>query len=87
MLAARTLTPSRFVLGTLTCVGGLALSAAVGMALATAIVKSAEAATLQEPAGDTRNAALIGLVGLRCGLFPEAPAYQPHKPDHRRLAA
>ena len=49
MLAARTLTPSRFVLGTLTCVGGLALSAAVGMALATAIVKSAEAATLQEP--------------------------------------
>ena len=45
------------------------------------------ASTLQEPAGDTRNAALIGLIGLRCGLFPEAPAYQPHKSDHRRLAA
>jgi len=37
MLAARTLTPSRFVLGTLTCVGGLALSAAVGIALRSAL--------------------------------------------------
>ena len=39
------------------------------------------AATLHEPAGNTRNAALMGLIGIRCGLFPEAPAYQPHKPD------
>jgi len=45
------------------------------------------AATLKEPAGDTRNAALLGLIGIRCGLFPEAPAYQLHKPDPRRLAA
>ena len=45
------------------------------------------AAALHEPVGNTRNAALMGLIGIRCGLFPEAPAYQPHKPDRRRLAA
>ena len=41
----------------------------------------AMAAALQEPGGDSRNAALMGLIGIRCGLFPDAPAYWPHEPD------
>jgi uncharacterized membrane protein YccC len=45
------------------------------------------AITLQEPAGEARNEALIGLAGIRSGLFPDAPAYQPHEPEHRRMAA
>lgn len=45
------------------------------------------ASTLQEPAGDARNDALIGLAGIRSGLFPAAPAYHPHAPEQRRMAA
>ncbi len=45
------------------------------------------ASTLQEPAGDARNNALMDLIGIRCGLFPEAPTYQPHEPDWGRLVA
>jgi uncharacterized membrane protein YccC len=47
----------------------------------------AMAAALHEPAGNTRNAALMGLIGIRCGLFPEARADQLHVLDQRRLAA
>jgi len=43
--------------------------------------------TLQEPAGEARNEALVGLTGIRFGLFREAPAYQPHEPEQRRMAA
>lgn len=32
--------------------------------------------------GVARSDALIGLVGIRRGLFPEAPAYQPERVDH-----
>jgi uncharacterized membrane protein YccC len=39
------------------------------------------AATLKEPAGDARNAALMRLIGVRCGLFSDAPAFQPREPD------
>jgi uncharacterized membrane protein YccC len=38
---------------------------------------SAIAFTLQDTAGNTRDAALVGLAGARTGLFPDAPAYQP----------
>jgi uncharacterized membrane protein YccC len=43
--------------------------------------------TLQEPAGNARNEALVGLTGIRFGLFREAPGYQPHEPDQERIAA
>jgi uncharacterized membrane protein YccC len=43
--------------------------------------------TLQQPAGEARNEALVGLTGIRFGLFREAPAYQPHEPEQRRMAA
>jgi uncharacterized membrane protein YccC len=46
----------------------------------------AMAAALQEPAGDTRNAAVTGLIGIRSALFPEAPADEP-TPDQPRLVA
>ena len=45
------------------------------------------ASTLQEPAGEARDGALIGLAGIRAGLFPTAPAYEPHAPEPRRMAA
>src|SRR5262249_28059681 len=45
------------------------------------------AVTLQEQAGEARNAALISLAGLRTGLFPTAPAYAPDAPEPRRMAA
>ena len=35
------------------------------------------ASTLREPASEDRNEALIGLAGIRAGLFPEAAPYQP----------
>ena len=37
------------------------------------------ASTLREPASEDRNEALIGLAGIRAGLFPEAAPYQPHR--------
>ena len=43
--------------------------------------------TLQEPAGEARNEALVGLTGIRFGLFRAAPAYQPHEPEQGRIAA
>jgi hypothetical protein len=43
--------------------------------------------TLQEPASETRNQAIIALAGIRSGLFPEAPAYQPLPPEPREIAA
>ncbi|MDB5574881.1 MAG: hypothetical protein JWR80_57 [Bradyrhizobium sp.] len=45
------------------------------------------ASTLREPASAERNAALIGLAGIRAGLFPEAAPYQPHEHEQRRMAA
>jgi uncharacterized membrane protein YccC len=43
--------------------------------------------TLQEPASEARNQALIALAGIRSGLFPEARAYQPLPPHPREIAA
>jgi uncharacterized membrane protein YccC len=48
---------------------------------------TAIALTLREPAGDDRNAALIGLAGIRAGLFPDAALYQPRAHEQRRVAA
>jgi uncharacterized membrane protein YccC len=48
---------------------------------------SAIAITLQEQAGEARNAALVGLAGIRSELFPAASAYAPHAPEHMRRAA
>jgi uncharacterized membrane protein YccC len=43
--------------------------------------------TLQESAGEARDQALMGLAGVRSGLFPESPAYEPHDIEQRTLAA
>jgi uncharacterized membrane protein YccC len=43
--------------------------------------------TMQEKASETRDAALVGLAGIRSGLFPEAPTYQPPQPEPREMAA
>jgi uncharacterized membrane protein YccC len=43
--------------------------------------------TLREPASEDRNAALLGLTGIRAGLFPDAAPYQPHQHEQRRIAA
>jgi uncharacterized membrane protein YccC len=43
--------------------------------------------TLREPASETRDQAVIALAGIRSGLFPEAPAYQPLSPEPREIAA
>lgn len=40
-------------------------------------IDRALAEAMRETAGDVRGDALIGLVGIRRGLFPDAPAYQP----------
>ncbi|HXO72934.1 MAG TPA: hypothetical protein VN838_28600, partial [Bradyrhizobium sp.] len=45
------------------------------------------ASTLRETASEDRNEALIGLAGVRAGLFPEATPYQPHAHEQRRVAA
>jgi uncharacterized membrane protein YccC len=45
------------------------------------------ASTLREGAGADRNAALIGLAGIRAGLFPDAAPYQPQQHEQRRVAA
>lgn len=42
---------------------------------------------LQELAGEVRMKAIIALAGIRCGLFPEAPAYAPQQREQRRMAA
>ncbi|WP_076860687.1 FUSC family protein [Bradyrhizobium mercantei] len=45
------------------------------------------ALTLREPPSEERNEALIGLAGIRAGLFPGAASYQPHEPDQGGVAA
>jgi uncharacterized membrane protein YccC len=45
------------------------------------------ASTLREGASEDRNEALIGLAGIRAGLFPQAAPYQPHQHEPRRVAA
>jgi uncharacterized membrane protein YccC len=45
------------------------------------------AAALQEPVGAARNDTLLGLVGIRAGLFPQEAPYQPHQDEQRRVAA
>ena len=45
------------------------------------------ACALQEPAVAARNEALLGLAGIRSGLFPQGPAYEPHEPEQRTMAA
>ena len=53
----------------------------------TAQLDTTIAFTLQELPGAVRDSALIGLAGVRAGLFPEAPAYQPHELEPGRMAA
>ena len=45
------------------------------------------ASTLQESSGEARDQVLMGLAGVRSGLFPESPAYRPREIEHRRIAA
>ena len=45
------------------------------------------ASTLREPASEPRNEALVGLAGIRSGLFPEAPAYRPLQSEPEEMAA
>lgn len=45
------------------------------------------ASTLREAASQDRTEALIGLAGIRAGLFPHAAPYQPHQHEQRRAAA
>jgi uncharacterized membrane protein YccC len=45
------------------------------------------ASTLRETAREERNEALIGLAGIRAGLFPDAAPYQPRQHEQRRVAA
>jgi hypothetical protein len=42
--------------------------------------------TLQEPSGEARDQVLIGLAGVRSGLFPESPTYQPREIERRTAA-
>jgi hypothetical protein len=43
--------------------------------------------TLQDLPDAARDQTLIGLAGVRSGLFPEAPAYQPRESEQGRMAA
>jgi uncharacterized membrane protein YccC len=43
--------------------------------------------TMQEKASETRDEALVGLAGIRSGLFPDAPTYQPPQSEPREMAA
>jgi hypothetical protein len=45
------------------------------------------ASTLQEPASEERNEALVSLAGIRSGLFPEAPTYRPLQLEPQEMAA
>jgi uncharacterized membrane protein YccC len=53
----------------------------------TAQLDSTIALTLQESPAAARDSTLIGLAGVRAGLFPEAPPYQPQEIEHGRMAA
>jgi uncharacterized membrane protein YccC len=43
--------------------------------------------TLQESPSEARDQVLMGLAGVRSGLFPESPAYQPQQIEQRTIAA
>jgi uncharacterized membrane protein YccC len=43
--------------------------------------------TLLESPSEARDQVLMGLAGVRSGLFPESPAYQPQQIEHRTIAA
>ena len=45
------------------------------------------ASTLREAASEDRNEAVIGLAGIRAGLFPQAAPYQLHQHEQGRVAA
>ncbi|WP_284275287.1 FUSC family protein [Bradyrhizobium iriomotense] len=45
------------------------------------------AATLREPSSEARDHVLIGLTGVRSGLFPESPVYQPQQIESGTIAA
>jgi uncharacterized membrane protein YccC len=45
------------------------------------------ALTLQESSHEARDQALIGLAGVRSGLFPGSPAYRPQELEHGTIAA
>jgi uncharacterized membrane protein YccC len=45
------------------------------------------ASTLQESSGEARDQVLMGLAGVRSGLFPESPAYQAQQIENRTIAA
>ena len=50
-------------------------------------IDDAIVSTLRDPASEHRNEVLIGLAGIRAGLFPEATPYEPHKHERRSIAA
>ncbi|BAM89006.1 putative efflux transporter permease [Bradyrhizobium oligotrophicum S58] len=52
-----------------------------------ASIDAALARTLDEPKAQAQEDALIGLVGIRMGLFPAAPAYPAGEADLRSLVA
>jgi uncharacterized membrane protein YccC len=45
------------------------------------------ASTLQEAGSEARDRTLMGLAGLRSGLFPQSPMYQPQEVEQRTVAA
>jgi hypothetical protein len=50
-------------------------------------IDHALAKAMRETGDEVRGDALIGLVGIRRGLFPAAPAYQPEVLDHPARSA
>ncbi|MGY8668737.1 FUSC family protein [Bradyrhizobium sp. UFLA05-109] len=45
------------------------------------------ALALQESTGEARDQTLVGLAGIRAGLFPEATTYRPREVEHGTIAA
>jgi len=43
--------------------------------------------TLRDSSGEARDEVLVSLAGIRSGLFPESPPYQPQKVEPRTIAA
>ncbi|MCC8937517.1 FUSC family protein [Bradyrhizobium sp. Arg68] len=50
-------------------------------------IDDAIAFALQETSGEDRDRALLALGGVRSGLFPQSPDYQPREPEQRTMAA
>jgi uncharacterized membrane protein YccC len=50
-------------------------------------IDAALSQSVREPAGKAREDALIGITGIRRGLFPQAPAYREEPTHQRRLVA